>query len=326
MEEPEMFKERIDLNTIRDIVDKIKNEIRKVIVGQDKMLEELLVGIFAGGHVLVEGVPGVAKTLTVKLIAKAIAVNYSRIQFTPDLMPSDILGTNVYNAGKSGFEFNPGPVFGNFILVDEINRAPAKTQSALFEVMEERQATIDGTTYPMDAPFMVFATQNPVEHEGTYKLPEAQLDRFLLKINVDYPTPEEELAIIDKTLERKNAGEVEMINAVVTKEDILRAREIVKMVHVEKKIRNYMVSITGKTRNNADLYLGASPRATVQLLMASRALAITRGRDFVIPDDVREVAPGVLRHRIILSPEKEMEGTTTDDIIRQILQNIEVPR
>jgi len=268
----------------------------------------------------------VAKTLAAKIMARTISAKFSRIQFTPDLMPSDIIGTNVFNISSSNFEFRPGPVFSNIVLIDEINRAPAKTQAALFEVMEEQQITLDGKTYPMDKPFLVFATQNPIEYEGTYRLPEAQLDRFLLKIKVDYPSLDEEVAILSGNHERRGRREVESVLPVLSASQIISYQDLVQQVQIEDNLKRYISLIIQKTRNYPSIYLGASPRASIYLMIASKALAIIRGRDFITPDDIREMINPVLGHRIILTAEKEMEGQTTADALRQVLQSIDVPR
>lgn len=321
------FESRIDLQDLNDAISAIKSEIGKIIVGQHATIELLLTAILADGHVLVEGVPGVAKTLTAKLLAKTINTEFSRIQFTPDLMPSDVLGTSIFNPKLANFEFMKGPIFSNIILVDEINRAPAKTQSALFEVMEERQATIDGSTYLMSSPFIVIATQNPVEHEGTYRLPEAQLDRFLFKIVVGYPTAEQEVEVLRGHHQRKNMAEaIAAITPILQPQQLAELRAKTHQVHVEDKLLEYIAQIILQTRNNKSLFLGASPRASVALLNSSKALAAIRGRDFVTPEDIQALAPAVLRHRIILMPEREMEGATPDDIVAQLLQKVEVPR
>jgi MoxR-like ATPase len=326
MEESTKIHNRIDLSSLQSTVDKIKNEIKKIIVGQDSVIDLLIAAVFADGHVLIEGVPGVAKTLIAKILAKTISSGFSRIQFTPDLMPSDVIGTSVYNMKSSEFEFNKGPIFSNIILIDEINRAPAKTQAALFEVMEERQISVDGMTYLMEYPFLVFATQNPIEHEGTYRLPEAQLDRFLFKIEIDYPASEEEIKILLDLHDRKNANDLSMINPVLSVNDLLDFRTRVRSVHVDKNIAKYIVSIVAGTRNNKDLYLGGSPRASLSVLSGAKAVAALRGRDFITPDDVREVINPALRHRILLTPEKEMEGSTPHDVLKSIIDRIEVPR
>ncbi len=325
MENSEQFENRIDLSQLRESVANIKNEIAKIIVGQDKMIELLLVAILADGHVLLEGVPGVAKTLTAKLVAKIIDVDFSRIQFTPDLMPSDILGTSILNLKTSEFEFKSGPIFTNIVLIDEINRAPAKTQSALFEVMEERQVTIDGQRYKMEPPFITIATQNPIEQEGTYRLPEAQLDRFLFKISVGYPNLEEEVKILDGHQQKGNALLAD-VTPILNASEVADFRNKVAEVRVTEDVMKYIASIVHETRQNKSLFLGASPRASLGILNASKAMAALRGKDFVTPDEIKEVAYPVLNHRIILTPEKEMEGQSTEQVIEQIIDKIEVPR
>jgi MoxR-like ATPase len=317
---------RTDLSALKESVEKVKSEIRKIVVGQDKTVELLLASIFADGHVLIEGVPGIAKTLIAKILAKTISADFSRIQFTPDLMPSDILGTSVYNMKNSEFEFKRGPIFSNIILIDEINRSPAKTQAALFEVMEERQVTMDGKTYLMEKPFIVFATQNPIEHEGTYKLPEAQLDRFLFKIEMSYPSLDEEIKILLEYNERKSFNDLRVLQSVFTKESLETFKLQIRSIHIEEKIAAYIANIVNQTRTSGDLYLGASPRASIAIMIGAKALAAIRGRDFVIPDDVKEITFPALRHRIILTPEKEMEGKNTYEIIQLILNRVEVPR
>jgi MoxR-like ATPase len=320
------FITRIDLAPLREAVESLKKEVGKVIVGQEEMIELLLAAILADGHVLIEGVPGVAKTLTAKLLARTISVGFSRIQFTPDLMPSDVLGTSVFNPKNTDFEFRRGPVFSNLVLIDEINRSPAKTQAALFEVMEERQVTMDGVTYPMAAPFMVLATQNPVEQEGTYRLPEAQLDRFLFKIEVTYPTVDQELLILQQAHERKGQQAVAEVVPVLSAEQMDEYRRKVKEVHVDTALLRYIAQLVSRTRSDAALYLGASPRASLAIMNGAKALAAIRGRDFVTPEDIRQVALPVLRHRIILTPEKEMEGGRPDEVVAQIIHGLEVPR
>lgn len=322
----DVFKNRIDLSRLHDRVQQIKAEIGKVIVGQEAMVELMITAIFARGHVLIEGVPGVAKTLAAKLLAKTIDAQFSRIQFTPDLMPSDVLGTSVFNPRNTEFEFRPGPVFANVVLIDEINRSPAKTQAALFEVMEERQISIDGKTYNMGEPFLVLATQNPIEHEGTYRLPEAQLDRFLFKIAVGYPTLEEEIRILAENGQQDQREQLARVGSVLTAQEIQECRELIRQIHVEEKLLGYVARIAQETRANASLYLGASPRASVALLNSSRALAGIRGRDFVTPEDVKTLAVPVLRHRVMLTPDREMEGLQVDEVIRQIVNKVEVPR
>lgn len=321
-----IFEQRTDLGKLNAAIGQIKATLGTIIVGQQDSIDLLVAGILADGHVLIEGVPGVAKTLTAKLIAKAIDAQYSRIQFTPDLMPSDVLGTSVFNPKTIDFEFKQGPIFGNIILIDEINRAPAKTQSALFEVMEERQVTIDGQKYLMQEPFIVLATQNPVEQEGTYRLPEAQLDRFLFKIEIKYPSLEEEIRIISQQHQHKTADQLAEVKPILSKQDIISLRHQVRGFHVEPKIVEFVAKVIHETRNNKSLYLGGSPRASLAVVNAAKALAAIRGRDFVTPDDIVWLAPAVLRHRIMLTPDKEMEGVSPDDIIKQIIQKIEVPR
>jgi MoxR-like ATPase len=320
---------RIDLSQLHNAVANIRAEISKIVVGQQHTIDLLLTAIFADGHVLLEGVPGVAKTLTAKLLAKTISVNFSRIQFTPDMMPSDVIGTAVFNPKISDFEFRQGPIFSNIILIDEINRSPAKTQAALFEVMEERQITTAGNQYTMAFPFLVMATQNPIEQEGTYRLPEAQLDRFMFKVVIGYPNLSEEIAILQGHHTRATAfiqSPANLINPILTAEELRELREKVRLVIVEEKTLEYIAKIIHETRHSKFLYLGASPRASVALLNASKAFAAIKGRDFVTPEDIQELVPSVLRHRIVLTPEKEMEGGTTEEIIKQIVQKIEVPR
>jgi MoxR-like ATPase len=311
---------------IQKVVDKVRNEVQKVIIGQDDLIELIMVSVFAGGHVLLEGVPGVAKTLASKLMAKTLNVGFSRIQFTPDMMPSDVTGTSIYNMQSAAFTFNKGPVFSNMVLIDEINRAPAKTQASLFEVMEEKQVTVDGTTYPMTFPFMVIATQNPIEQEGTYKLPEAQLDRFLFRVQLGYPTLEQEQEILKRFRNDFSKRQVEQVQAVINAEDIKKRQEIVEKIHIKDELLDYVAAITLNTRNNGDLFLGASPRASLSIMQASKAVAAINGRDFVTPDDIQYVAFPVLNHRIILTPEREMEGMDVRDVIKDIIAKVEVPR
>ena len=320
------FTPRTDLTELKESVDRVRTEVKKIIVGQENIIDLMIAAVLADGHVLIEGVPGIAKTLLAKIIAKTISADFSRIQFTPDLMPSDILGTSVFNIKTSEFEFNRGPIFSNIILIDEINRAPAKTQSALFESMEERQVTIDGKTYKMESPFTVFATQNPIEHEGTYKLPEAQLDRFLFKVQMDYPLEHQEVKILLDLHSRKNINDLNLIQPVFTRDKLQQLREKVRTAHLDEKVAGYITRVVNKTRNNSDLYLGGSPRASISIMIGAKAVAAMNGRDFVTPDDVKMVVYPALRHRIILTPEKEMEGKTPDDIIKTILERAEVPR
>jgi MoxR-like ATPase len=321
------FDSRINISQIVEEAMQIRQEIGKVVIGQHNLIDMLLVSLLADGHVLLEGVPGVAKTLTAKLLSQTVDTGFSRLQFTPDLMPSDVLGTNLFNPQKIQFEFRKGPIFSNIILIDEINRAPAKTQSSLFEVMEERYVTIDGISYPMEEPFMVIATQNPIDHEGTYQLPEAQLDRFIMKIIVDYPSLEEEVMMLENFGEKKNMHQqIQFVKKVMSKSTLADLREIVQQVKVEKNILEFIAKVVGDTRNHPALFLGASPRASIAILNASKAWAALQGRDFVIPDDVILVASPVLRHRISLTPEKEMDGIQTDDIIMEIVKANEIPR
>jgi MoxR-like ATPase len=324
--EENVFENRMDLSALRESVDQIRNEIGKVVVGQQEMIDLLITALLADGHVLIEGVPGVAKTLTAKLLSRIVSIDFSRIQFTPDLMPSDVLGTSVYNMQKSQFEFKPGPIFSNVILIDEINRAPAKTQAALFEVMEERQATIDGKEHRFTEPYFVLATQNPIEQEGTYRLPEAQLDRFLFKIVVKYPTLDQEVLILKGHHTRKGEKAEESIQPILSREQVIEYRSLVKQIHVEEHLFEYIARIVHETRENGALFLGASPRAAVAILNSAKAYAAIYGRDFITPEDVKYVALPVLRHRIILTPDKEMEGVAVDQIVEQIINTIEVPR
>lgn len=324
--EENLFEQRIDLSGLSKAVYEIRNEIGQVIIGQHKMVDLILTGLLCDGHILIEGVPGVAKTLMAKLVAKIIDVDFSRLQFTPDLMPSDVLGTSVFNPTDGDFRFKAGPIFSNIVLIDEINRAPAKTQAALFEVMEERQVTVDGSTHIMRFPFIVLATQNPIEQEGTYRLPEAQLDRFLFKIEVNYPTLQEEIQILTGQQGKTQLQMLDGIKKVLTPLEIQLYRNQVQQIIIEPKLVEFIARIVHETRNNPALYLGASPRASLAILRSAKATAAIKGRDFVTPEDIVEMAPHVLRHRIILTPEKEMEGITADDLIDNILKAIEVPR
>ncbi len=318
--------ENIEINELNIAISRVKAEMAKVIVGQESMIELLLAAIIADGHVLIEGVPGVAKTLTAKLLARCIDVPFSRIQFTPDLMPSDVIGTSVFNPQTGNFTFKHGPIFSNVVLIDEINRSPAKTQAALFEVMEEKQITFDGTTYKMSAPFLVLATQNPIEHEGTYRLPEAQLDRFMFKVSVDYPSLEEEVMILQYSHEGKTTDFLSMVQPVLSATQIVQLRKAAAALHIESKVMRYIAELVYETRNNKALFLGGSPRASVAILKASKAIAAMSGRSFVTPDDVKKVVAPILRHRIMLTPEKEMEGSTADEVIDIIVKKVEVPR
>ncbi len=326
MESEETFADKTDLSEIRIAIDNIRAEAAKIIVGQDKVLDLLIASILAEGHVLIEGVPGLAKTLMAKILARTISVPFSRIQFTPDLMPSDVTGTSIYNSKTNEFEFRRGPIFSNVILIDEINRAPAKTQAALFEVMEELQISVDGTTYPMAAPFLVLATQNPIDQEGTYRLPEAQLDRFIFKVVVDYPSMEQELNILNSHSKRKRIHDIDDVQPVLTAEQVVAMRQQVRQVHVEEKLLRFITQIVNNTRNNNALYLGASPRASIAIMMGAKAMAAMNGRGYVIPEDIKDVCLPVLAHRIILAPEREMEGMTPAQIVKQIVDGIEIPR
>jgi len=324
--EQEIFHQRTDLSQLNLAVEQIRATLGSIIVGQKETINFLIAGLLADGHILIEGVPGVAKTLSAKLVAKSIDASFSRIQFTPDLMPSDVIGTAVFDPRTSAFEYRKGPVFGHIILIDEINRAPAKTQSALFEVMEERQITVEGHRYQMEEPFMILATQNPVEHEGTYRLPEAQLDRFLFKIEIGYPTLEEEVLILQNQHQHKLEDALNEVKAVLSIEQIVACRALIKSLHVEPKLIEYVAKIVHETRNNKSLYLGASPRASLAIVNSAKAIAAMEGRDFVTPEDIIKVASPVLAHRIMLTPDREMEGLSTSDVVAQIIQKIEIPR
>lgn len=320
------FSSGLDLGFIREKVLSARAEAAKFIIGQGEMIDLLLIGIFTNGHVLLEGVPGVAKTLSSKVLAKCLDTDFSRIQFTPDLMPSDIIGTSIFNMKTSEFNFSKGPIFSNIVLIDEINRAPAKTQAALFEVMEERQITFDGTAYKMGSPFLVVATQNPVEQEGTYNLPEAQLDRFLFKIVLDYPSLAEENEILKRYQGLTKSPDLSSVVSVFSTADIDKIQEVLAKIKIEDQLLDYIAQITSSTRNHAKLYLGASPRASLNIVKASKARAAMSGRDFITPDDIQSVAFHVLNHRIILTPEAEMEGLLPKDVIQEIIHKIEVPR
>lgn len=307
---------------------KLLAELSKVVVGQTQVLEQLVVTLLVRGHVLLEGVPGVAKTLMVRALARTIQGNFTRIQFTPDLMPSDVIGTTVYDMNSATFRLKKGPVFTDLCLVDEINRAPAKTQSALLESMEERSVSIEGKTFPLSPLFAVFATQNPVEFEGTYPLPEAQMDRFLFKVSVEYPSPEEENQVLRRFHEGFDPHDLVHagVDAVAGVDEIVQMRQLVQGVKVEGGVMGYVTGLVGKTREARQLLLGGSPRASIHILIASKALAALAGRDFVTPDDVKSVAKAVLRHRIVLRPEVEMEGMTADDVLENLIREVKVPR
>lgn len=326
MMEENIFEQRTNVSELNIALEAIRTEIRKVIVGQQQLVDLLLIGILCDGHILIEGVPGVAKTLAAKLVARIVDIKFSRLQFTPDLMPSDVLGTAIFNPKDGAFSFKPGPIFSNIVLIDEINRAPAKTQAALFEVMEERQISIDGQTYMMEYPFIVLATQNPVEQEGTYRLPEAQLDRFLFKVQVNYPSLQDEITILQQQQGKTQNEMLQEVNKILSPAAIRHYRSIVQQVLIEPKLLEYIAAIVSETRNNPSLFLGASTRASLAILKSAKAIAAIKGRDFVIPEDIKEMAPHVLRHRIMLTPEKEMEGISPDDLIENILKSVEVPR
>jgi MoxR-like ATPase len=315
-----------EMHPVSRAADEIRSEMAKVLIGQDDLVHHLLIGLFAGGHMLIEGVPGIAKTLSARLLAKTLSLDYSRIQFTPDLMPSDVTGTSIFNMKSAEFEFNRGPIFGNVILIDEINRAPAKTQAALFEVMEEQQITVDGKTYPMGDPFLVLATQNPIEQEGTYRLPEAQLDRFLFRIVIGYPELHDEKQILIRFRDDFSNRLIHEVKAVKNASEIGALRKLVEKIHIKDELLEYIAKIVSATRNDADLYLGASPRASLAIMRAAKAGAAIAGRDFVTPDDIRLVTGPVLNHRIQLTPEREMEGMRTIDVIQRITESLEVPR
>lgn len=320
------FENRLDLTVLYDKMAAVKAEVKKVIVGQDQLLDMLLISILASGHSLIEGLPGVAKTLSAKLVSKTIASDFKRIQFTPDLMPSDVTGSSILDLKTNEFIFKRGPIFANIILIDEINRAPAKTQASLFESMAERQVTVDGETYFLPTPFIVFATQNPIEHEGTYRLPEAQLDRFLFKIDVHYPNQDQELLILKEHHLQKAQDKEALVQQVVSSQEIADFQRLIKSIYVHDEILVYIAHLISKTRNNPNLTLGASPRASIAILESAKASAALNGRDFVTPEDIKKVAFAVLGHRVMLTPEKEMEGFTTDYIIDQIIASIEIPR
>jgi len=315
-----------DLSWVSQKVNEVRKEMGNFVIGQHELIELLMAGVFANGHVLLEGAPGVAKTLASKVLAKALAIDFSRIQFTPDMMPSDVLGTSVFNTKDSEFTFKKGPIFSNIVLIDEINRAPAKTQAALFEVMEERQITYDGNVYPMSFPFLVVATQNPVDQEGTYNLPEAQLDRFLFKIKVGYPELEQEEEILRRYKNNVKSADLSTIKAVFSSNDIQKIQNIVEQIIIEDNLIIYIAALTNKTRNHGKIFLGGSPRASLSILKSAKAIAAIRGRDFVTPEDIQFIAKHVLNHRLILTPEAEMEGVTPEEIVAEIIQTIEVPR
>lgn len=320
------FNHRLDIQLVYERIERMREAISSVIVGQESTIELLMVALLANGHVLLEGVPGIAKTLLAKLFARTINAGFSRVQFTPDLMPGDVIGTLVYDLKSGDFIFRQGPVFSNIILIDEINRSPAKTQSSLFEVMEERQISMDGKTHHMSEPFMVIATQNPIEYEGTYRLPEAQLDRFLFKLEMSYPSDGQEVEILRKENSNIFSRKEEQISPVLNQDEIAQMRQMVRQVLVEENLIQYIAAISDYSRYQAGLYLGASPRASIAILNAAKAMALVSGRDFVTPDDIKAVTKQVLVHRIILSPTQEMDNLSSNKIINQILENVKIPR
>ncbi len=315
-----------EIEEIGEAVEKIKAEIAKFIIGQDEQINYLISGLFIKGHILLEGVPGIAKTYLAKLFSQTIDSGFSRIQFTPDLMPSDIIGTNIFNLKTSEFTFKKGPVFSNIVLIDEINRAPAKTQSALFEVMQEQQITLDGITYAMEEPFMVLGTQNPIEQEGTYKLPEAQLDRFIYRIKMSYPSLEDEILILQRFKYDFEQRIILDIKRVLNGQKLAKYRKVIEGILIKDELVRYIANIVNETRHNPDLYLGASTRASLGILKTAKALAAMNSRNFVIPEDIQQATYPVLNHRIILTPEREMEGLQPEDVIKDMLSRIEVPR
>ena len=320
------FQNRVDLSQLAESVEQIRKNIGEWIVGQERMIDLIITALLADGHVLLEGVPGVAKTLTAKLVAKTVSVDFSRIQFTPDLMPSDVLGTSVFNAKTTDFEYRKGPIFSNIVLVDEINRAPAKTQASLFEVMEERQITTDIQTYQMEEPFLVLATQNPIEQEGTYRLPEAQLDRFLFKIEVGYPSLDEETMMLERFHRRHHKQDIAQVKPIITAGQLKSYREKVGNIHIEDHLIRYIAAIVNESRQAKALYLGASPRASLAIMSTAKAYAALHGRDFVTPEDIKSMAIPVMVHRVILTPEAEMEGQRVHTVLKQMIDKIEVPR
>lgn len=321
-----MEQQRIDLTAFSQKLGDLKAQMAQVIVGQEEVIDLLLTCVLADGHVLIEGVPGVAKTLMARLLARLVDARFSRIQFTPDLMPSDVLGTTVFNMKTSDFDFHEGPAFGDIVLADEINRAPAKTQAALFEVMEERQVDIDGDTHHMGPLYTILATQNPVEQEGTYRLPEAQLDRFLMKIVMGYPSLDEEVLILERHQRNAAFSRIDDIRPLLTRDELLQLRTLLNDVVVDASLLRYIAEVVQQTRQSKAVYLGGSPRASVAILQTAKAYALLQGRDFMTPDDVKQVAPHVLQHRLILTAEAEMEGYTPAKVVRRLMEKVEVPK
>jgi len=323
---PYSYRPKVDISPFMDKIKAVQDEADKVLIGQTELIELILIGIVSGGHILLEGVPGIAKTLSAKVISKTLDTEFTRIQFTPDLMPSDIIGTSIFDLKSSEFSYVKGPIFSNVVLIDEINRAPAKTQSALFEVMEEKQITFEGKTYPMEFPFFVIATQNPIEQEGTYRLPEAQLDRFLMRIKLDYPSLKDEIKILQRFKSENQKDLTATINKAISPADLKNLINITKEIYVSDQMLTYAAQIVNETRNHAKIYLGGSPRASLAIISSSKVAAIIAGRDFVTPDDIKYITPHILNHRILLTPEAEMEGLNEELCIKDILDNIEVPR
>ncbi len=317
---------RMDQTVFSEKIQRLREQIGNVIMGQRQSVDLILTAVLASGHVLIEGVPGVAKTLTARLVARLVDAGFSRIQFTPDLMPSDVLGTTVFNMKDSEFHFHEGPIFSDIVLVDEINRAPAKTQAALFEVMEEKQVSIDGTTYRMGDLFTIIATQNPVEHEGTYKLPEAQLDRFLMKITMNYPSVTEEEQILQLHQGKRDFVKLADIEPVISKEELLQLRGMINNVYIDPALIRYIVNIVQQTRTSKRVILGASPRASVAMMQSAKAFAVLQGRDFVTPEDIKFVTPSILHHRLIITAEAEMEGFTPLKVTQRLIDKVEVPK
>ncbi|TAF08082.1 MAG: MoxR family ATPase [Nostocales cyanobacterium] len=320
--ENEFFGQRTNLLPIAEVVERVRQEVAKVIVGQHEMVDLLITALLADGHVLIEGVPGVAKTLTAKVLARILDVPFSRIQFTPDLMPSDVLGTSIFNLKTSDFEFRRGPIFANIVLIDEINRAPAKTQAALFEVMEERQITIDGNQYALTAPFLVIATQNPVESRGTYPLPEAQMDRFAIQFSLGYISPEEEVNLLSDQIQQHP---IDTIQSSVDLQDIITLKTLVKQIRISTELKRYLVDIVNATRIAEGVQLGASPRASITLMKIAQALALFDGYEFVTPEHIQELAVAVIAHRLVMEPQARFSGKTAAGVVEDIVKSVPVP-